>query len=522
MKGVTTSPQRGKPASAKRRARQTLVSSLLLVLGVCYVASYRWKAKKIDAELRNLDEEASVQDLEGEQRLGRGVAAACSQPPLVSSWALAGERASWRHAPKYSTHTCISQKFYDNYHQATCKFDNVCINASTRQFEYYVDPAYSGVVDWGIGNPVAFDQSGNPQEDFPPTMVNPGHARIDTSVSWAPVVKRRQFPRPGARVKWAASDQGLLHAFPPPLLWNFGHVMFDVMVPIFNMQHQFGLYDPAAQILIPFAVNGSDDDLRYWLPKLVNTRKPEKSVLRLTHDHEAAWVGEYAAAALGDSRDGLVCFKTLLAGTGNLNRQQADVDSLPYRQAVVHHLGIPDLPHKKPVITILNKKARRAARQHVQLMADTSILITPCGGLATVLTFLPPQSTAIVLNYWNTLLNRSLQMEDNYYQHMEYLDFQYMPVTPQDYEATTDRPECELVEGGGRLEDSHYGLLGSLVHCNLMFREAGLQRLLTYVDNAMQRWAARRGRFDVLAGPRKAGRQGQAGRRGGRGGTEEE
>lgn len=49
MKGVTTSPQRGKPASAKRRARQTLVSSLLLVLGVCYVASYRWKAKKIDA-----------------------------------------------------------------------------------------------------------------------------------------------------------------------------------------------------------------------------------------------------------------------------------------------------------------------------------------------------------------------------------------------------------------------------------------------------------------------------------------
>ena len=86
----------------------------------------------------------------------------------------------------------------------------------------------------------------------------------------------------------------------------------------------------------------------------------------------------------------------------------------------------------------------------------------------------------------------------------------------------SDRPECELVEGGGRLEDSHYGLLGSLVHCNLMFREAGLQRLLTYVDNAMQRWAARRGRFDVLAGPRKAGRQGQAGRRGGRGGTEEE
>jgi hypothetical protein len=50
----------------------------------------------------------------------------------------------------------------------------------------------------------------------------PGHSRIDTGVSWRPVVRRQRFPRAGPRVKWAPSEQALLHAFPPPLLWNFG------------------------------------------------------------------------------------------------------------------------------------------------------------------------------------------------------------------------------------------------------------------------------------------------------------
>lgn len=51
----------------------------------------------------------------------------------------------------------------------------------------------------------------------------------------------------------------------------------------------------------------------------------------------------------------------------------------------------------------------------VRLMSETSILVTPCGGLATVLTFLRPGATAIAMNYWSTLRNRSAQLEDIYY-----------------------------------------------------------------------------------------------------------
>lgn len=60
----------------------------------------------------------------------------------------------------------------------------------------------------------------------------------------------------------------------------------------------------------------------------------------------------------------------------------------------------------------------------MDLMSRTSILITPCGGIGTVLTFLQPGATAIVMNYWQNVKNVSVQMEAIYYWNLEYLDLQ--------------------------------------------------------------------------------------------------
>lgn len=79
----------------------------------------------------------------------------------------------------------------------------------------------------------------------------------------------------------------------------------------------------------------------------------------------------------------------------------------------------------------------------LQAMAKTDILITPCGGTGTVLLFLPPGATAIVMNYWDNVSIKSVQMEAIYYWNLEYLDMQYFPVLAEDYELTTDRPACE-------------------------------------------------------------------------------
>ena len=87
----------------------------------------------------------------------------------------------------------------------------------------------------------------------------------------------------------------------------------------------------------------------------------------------------------------------------------------------------------------------------LETMSMTDILITPCGGIGTVLMFLRPGATAIVMNYWNNVAEKSVQMESIYYWNLEYLDMQYLPVLPEDYELTTDRPGCEKPA-----DDQHY------------------------------------------------------------------
>ena len=53
----------------------------------------------------------------------------------------------------------------------------------------------------------------------------------------------------------------------------------------------------------------------------------------------------------------------------------------------------------------------------LRAMSETSVLITPCGGTGTVLTFLQPGATAIVMNYWLPSISASMQMESLYYWH---------------------------------------------------------------------------------------------------------
>ena len=41
------------------------------------------------------------------------------------------------------------------------------------------------------------------------------------------------------------------------------------------------------------------------------------------------------------------------------------------------------------------------------------------------------------------LTSDPMQMESNYYRNLEYINFSYFPVLPEDYDSTSDRPGCE-------------------------------------------------------------------------------
>ena len=181
----------------------------------------------------------------------------------------------------------------------------------------------------------------------------------------------------------------------------------------------------------------------------------------------------------------------------------------------------------------------------LETMSRTDILITPCGGVGTVLMFLRPGATAIAMNYWNNVAEKSVQMESIYYWNLEYLNMQYLPVLPEDYELTTDRPGCEksvnekhyktqviLIKAlpasqfcrqyfrGCALSHhfcfwmsdmdavAHYTnvivdlnmsvkLQGAFIHCNVYLKS--LHRLEHAVQNALQHWAVRQDKQAVAA-----------------------
>ena len=88
----------------------------------------------------------------------------------------------------------------------------------------------------------------------------------------------------------------------------------------------------------------------------------------------------------------------------------------PHTAVCVHHRHHCHHLHQITSITITNF-TNTVTLLVVQLraMAETRILITPCGGTGTVLTFLPHGATAIIMNYWVPARNASVQMESLYY-----------------------------------------------------------------------------------------------------------
>ncbi|PSC70088.1 isoforms B C isoform X1 [Micractinium conductrix] len=270
------------------------------------------------------------------------------------------------------------------------------------------------------------------------------------------------------------------------------------------------------------------------------------SILRLHWDNNLAFAADYAAQVLGDAGDGHVCFKTALVGTGPLSRRIPGTEAWPYREAAVWRLGLQEEPQERPVITVLKKKGgmtilgyeknwkhiawmrpgrrsventedvvsalqarygyyaavhlleccdgdRMTVPDQVKLMSATSVLISPGGGIASVLNFLRPSATAVPLTAFNTQTNRSVSLDYVFYPQMETPRIVEFPVSLKEYEKTSDRPGCELPTDNWR-----YAMDGALIHCNLRFGPEGTQRLMQHVDAALLHWAERNGRYEVL------------------------
>ncbi|KAK9845118.1 hypothetical protein WJX74_010774 [Apatococcus lobatus] len=108
-------------------------------------------------------------------------------------------------------------------------------------------------------------------------------------------------------------------------------------------------------------------------------------------------------------------------------------------------------------------------------MARTSVLITPAGGLAQQLLFLPAGATAIMPDVLHNDL-QSLPLDPGEYAHVEYVNVLRLPVTHKSYARTTDRPQCESTGTEGL----------ALRDCNVWLED--LEPLFDMVEQGLHAW----------------------------------
>ncbi|BDA50234.1 hypothetical protein COCOBI_15-3630 [Coccomyxa sp. Obi] len=382
-----------------------------------------------------------------------------------------------------------------------CRFDNVCLDHSSQRFQYYVDPRFAGV-------PLFYDNNAAAHFTFPENFVSTGHVTIEPFIlPWAPTVIHKAIPSDAPY----ASQPVAVYASSNDYAFNYGHALFDFLYAVFNQLQTLQLYTSDFQLLLAQHQGVNPDVINI----LINPDNPDRSLLRLISHNPVLPLQKFSAP--GSETAGVTCVKALVVGSAHMHLTLACNRALPFRAAAMVNAGANDPGlARKPRILLLDKRGRRrvenmrqiaralaadvpqvevvvqtgramermSVREQLNMMASTTVLITPFGGLGTVSVFMPPGATAIVINYYNTAKNTSTQMEEPYYANVEYIDYQYFPVVPEDYTGTSDRPKCETPE-----DAVHYPAQGGLINCNLRIKD--MCRMRNMVNAAVMRWAAR-------------------------------
>ncbi|KAL3163114.1 hypothetical protein ABBQ32_009529 [Trebouxia sp. C0010 RCD-2024] len=469
-----------------------MLSALMLILSGTMID---WAAGQPSFELGDPGQQVGLHHYLGTRltTLRAHQAAVSSESPKISSFTCTGLK--WGEDNKYGCPLC-----------RTCRFNNVCFNHSSQDIQYYKGTS---------SLPLFHDASnGQPHHQFPTDFVNTGHLAMSPSpMDWAPKAM------PGAIPSDAVFSDAPVVAYVSlnDAVFNFGHALFDFLFPVFNTLQLMDMYHPDFQLLLAKHQGNSP----HLVELFIDPPEAERSMLPLISHRPVLTRDALAAQATGSGQ--LTCFSSFVAGSGSLHTSMQRTRALPFRAAAFANLGIvKDAQRSTPRITMLKKKGKRivenadsimshlrtrfpaaefetlegkdiavmSLKQQLEAMSRTDILITPCGGVGTVLTFLPPGATAIVMNYWQTTAQTSVQMERNYYWNLEYLDIQYFPVLAEDYDLTTDRPSCEQAPDGRYIESQ-----GAFIACNVYIKN--LARIEDMVGTALQRWMVEHNRHDA-------------------------
>ena len=184
------------------------------------------------------------------------------------------------------------------------------------------------------------------------------------------------------------------------------------------------------------------------------------------------------AESLGVQGD-LVCFENVLTGNGPWGFQQS-LGKAPawwqYHAFYLANMGLsPNHTPKKHRITVSVKDGKRSIfnnadmvehltkafpsyeveaielyklggwRKELEYLLDTSVLITPCGGVSMSAMFLPHGSAMVIVDYWDVNKANSVGMEERLWSNLGY-------VRPFHYPFSEEEVVLAEEEGGKKLK----------------------------------------------------------------------
>ncbi|CAF4500830.1 unnamed protein product [Rotaria sp. Silwood2] len=320
-----------------------------------------------------------------------------------------------------STWTCTGNMNYESeWQKRTCAFKNICYNKEKKIFQFYRNPG-------SIKTPILFEPKLGHIYDF--HINNHGFvglfSRSSPLQSWGPTIVEEWLPSPN-RVPYLEHVHVLFtHWF---TYFNPGHVIWEDIASTYFAMVRLNEYDRNAVLL----------EYRR-LPKKGN------QFYRMFHNIIPAF------AAKVDSLDNymnnfsspFVCFRTIVAGgatamfsIGNEAYTNGKERLLyNYRTAILryHGVNISHLPSRHRIV-LVNKtqtvhRSLRAIKnlaevkhfihstypkiqldvidwskytftQQMHQLYKTTVLITPCGGISTIIPFLPEGTHAIVMEFY--------------------------------------------------------------------------------------------------------------------------
>jgi hypothetical protein len=348
---------------------------------------------------------------------------------------------------KYSSFHCIGARNETHTHdRALCHFKNLCYNQSDKQFFYYER-------DGPFRQPKYF--ADGPVYDAFPNIYPTMGSKFKIKVMRGNIPEDMKFGYSKLTVFSQAQNVD-----------NFGHIIADNMFPIYHALNELQLWNPDELRVIWYDFNERcqnmkgmgrdkirDDCMRQAIKTMINTG-----------------FTKYKPWDFSDMKNETVCFKNVVLGVGQYSyssyldalhsqgqgeswrkfrdfmrwkiagiepdtqQQQGPrphqvliVKREGMRRIVNHDIVVAGLRKQYPGLKIIESSMGSISlAQQVQLIANSTVIITPSGGISFATLFASEDTSVISFNFWIPSARKSSGMDQAFFQRIPYLRmFQY-------------------------------------------------------------------------------------------------